>query len=281
MATLSEYRDREHWSFSALNQFLNICSLQFAFDRVYKLKREFTPLNLSFGSAFHRAMEWLHLTAMADTPPPVAEARDRFQDFWSRQLAEDRDIRFDAKHTQNSCSAQGADMVEAVANAIDSDERVVAVNRAFAVPLTDADGNALEKPMIGEIDLVVVEAGCVNETMVDWKTSARRWSKDQAHKSMQATTYCYAHKTNTGRDAPMRFDVAVKAAKPVVERHRTTRTEDDFLRMAVLVRKVEAMVKAEHFLPNETGFYCASCPHAGACKSWHREMARTHVRMAA
>jgi hypothetical protein len=27
MATLDDYRAREHWSFSALNQFLNICSL--------------------------------------------------------------------------------------------------------------------------------------------------------------------------------------------------------------------------------------------------------------
>ena len=34
MATLSDYRERKHWSFSALNQFFNICSLQYAFDRI-------------------------------------------------------------------------------------------------------------------------------------------------------------------------------------------------------------------------------------------------------
>jgi putative RecB family exonuclease len=49
MATLNDYRDREHWSFSAINQFLNICSLQYAFDRIYKLEKRFTPVSLSFG----------------------------------------------------------------------------------------------------------------------------------------------------------------------------------------------------------------------------------------
>jgi len=47
MPTLEDYRDREHWSFSALNQFVNICSLQYAFDRVYRLPKEFTPVSLS------------------------------------------------------------------------------------------------------------------------------------------------------------------------------------------------------------------------------------------
>ena len=34
MGTLREYRARPHWSYSALNQFFNICSLQYAFDRI-------------------------------------------------------------------------------------------------------------------------------------------------------------------------------------------------------------------------------------------------------
>jgi hypothetical protein len=53
MATLAEYRAREHWSFSALNPFVNICALQFAFDRIYRLPKALTPVTLAFGSAFH------------------------------------------------------------------------------------------------------------------------------------------------------------------------------------------------------------------------------------
>ena len=36
MGTLDQYRDREHWSYSALNQYLNVCSLQYFFDRIAK-----------------------------------------------------------------------------------------------------------------------------------------------------------------------------------------------------------------------------------------------------
>ena len=59
---------REHWSYSSLNQFLNICSLQWAFQRYYQEPREFVTVNLAFGSAFHRTLEaispvsYTHLT---------------------------------------------------------------------------------------------------------------------------------------------------------------------------------------------------------------------------
>ena len=79
MATLDDYRNREHWSFSALNQFVNICSLQYAFDRVYRLEKAFTPVSLSFGSAFHRSMEWMHLLKKEGKQPTECEARALFR----------------------------------------------------------------------------------------------------------------------------------------------------------------------------------------------------------
>lgn len=53
---LEEYRKQPHWSFSSLNQLLNICSLQWAFQRVDRKARAFTSVNLCFGSAYHRTM---------------------------------------------------------------------------------------------------------------------------------------------------------------------------------------------------------------------------------
>ena len=32
---------------------------------------------------------------------------------------------------------------------------------------------------------------------------------------------------------------------------------------------VDAMVKAEHFLPNEQSYFCTNCQFQTACKSWH------------
>ena len=279
MATLDDYRSREHWSFSALNQFVNICSLQYAFDRIYRLPRSFTPVSLSFGSAFHRAMEWMHWQLRDGAQPREREARDMFQDLWSRQVEEDENIRFDDDTTADTCSAQGADLVAAFMKAADPDEQVVSVNEAFAVPLVDSAGQVLEKPMVGEMDCRVSKADTM--TIVDWKTSARRWPKDQADKSLQPTVYLYAERQLHGQEIPCRFDVVVKNKAPVVEQHVTTRTQDQCLRMVELVKTVESMIASEHFLPNEQGFYCASCPHQAACRAWHRNQARVSVGMAA
>ena len=133
--------------------------------------------------------------------------------------------------------------------------------------------------MVGEIDCVVRKQDVTK--LVDWKSAARRWAKDQADKSLQPTVYCYVHRTLAGKDVPMRFDVVVKNKTPVVERHETTRILDQFHRMVELVKQVESMIAAEHWLPNEQGFYCGGCPHQAACKAWHREQARGSVRMAA
>jgi Holliday junction resolvase-like predicted endonuclease len=212
--------------------------------------------------------------------PKEQEARDLSRDLWSRQVQEDRDIRFDDETTEDTCGAQGADLVAAFLKAADPDERVLAVNEAFAVPLVDAGGDVLEKPLVGEIDCVVSRGGAT--TLVDWKTSARRWPKDQAGKSLQATAYLYAYRQLRGETPAMRFDVVVKNKAPVVERHETTRTADQFHRMVEFVKLAEKMIAAEHFLPSEQGFYCAGCPHQGACAAWHsRQAVRVSVRMAA
>jgi putative RecB family exonuclease len=279
MSTLSDYRDREHWSFSALNQFLNICSLQYYFDRIARLPRTFTPVSLSFGSAFHRTLEFIGMVRMDGGQPTESEARERFQDLWARQVQDDQNIRFDEETTEDTCSSQGADLVAAYLKAVDPEEEIIAVSEAFAVPLIDARGNMLEKPMVGELDCRVSKAGVT--TIVDWKTSARRWPRDQAQKSLQPTAYLYADLKLHGDTPDFRFDVVVKNKAPVVEQHVTTRTPDQFNRMVELIKMAERMIAAEHFVPSEQGFYCGGCPHQEPCRAWHRAANTVTVRMAA
>lgn len=278
MGTLDEYRSREHWSFSALNQYLNICALQFYFDRIAKLPKTFTPVTLSFGSAFHRVCEWISLTRKEGNQPNRAEAVDLFGTLWDRQLQEDKSIKFDEDQDQNSCSKQGRDMIGCLVDNLDPEERVLAVNEAFAVPLVDAQGQVLLTPMIGEIDLVVEKE---RKELVDWKTAAKRWSKGKASLDLQPTVFLYGYRQLHGEIPGFRFDVFVKNKTPVLEHHATERTVDHFYRMVELVKLVERAIQAEVFLPSEQGFYCGGCPHQEACRAWHRKAARVSVRMAA
>ena len=75
---------REHWSYSSLNQLLNICSLQWAYQRLYKLTPEFKPASLSFGSAFHRILEWVAHSRKEGITPKAKDASALFDDLWRR-----------------------------------------------------------------------------------------------------------------------------------------------------------------------------------------------------
>jgi PD-(D/E)XK nuclease superfamily len=224
-------------------------------------------------------MEWAALTRMQGQQVKPEEASDLFQDVWGRQIEEETDIKYDEECDAETSAKLGRDMVSCAVSGLDPEEEVVAVSEAFCVPLRDASGVALEKPLIGELDCVVRKAGA--EMIVDWKTAAKRWPKSKAAKDWQPTAFLMAYQLKHGSVPGFRFDVVTKTKTPVLESHVTTRTESDFLRFGHLARLADSMIESGHFVPNEQGFYCGGCPHQEACKTWHVAKSRTHVRMAA
>jgi len=264
---LNDLRQREHFSYSSINQFFNICGLQWAFQRLYGEKPAFTPVTLSFGSAFHRVMEHIATIRKEGAAPKKTDACDLFQDLWGRQVSEDENIRFDEDITQDTCADQGRDMVACYVDSMDPEERVAEISEVFAVPVPGS-----EKPLVGELDMVVEKNG--RKTVIDWKTSGKRWPKGKADKDWQPTAVLYAYEQTHGVLPDFRFDVVVKNKTPVFEQHATTRNQDDFQRLVRLIALMESMVKAEHFCPNEQGFYCGGCGYQDACKAWHRDQAK-------
>lgn len=272
--SLSNYRDRPHWSYSSLNQVLNICSLQYYFEKIEKIPRPFAPVALVFGSAFHRVMEYIALNRMDGKLPKATETRDLFHTLWEREHQDSPPLeQMDEDPTQ--LAEQGAGLIEAYLNQINPDERIVDVNTTFAVPIGDS-----HRPLIGEIDCITESHGDVE--LVDWKTSARRWPKDQADKSLQPTVYLYAMSLlQPGFIEKFRFDVAVKNKTPVIERNYTTRQPDDFVRLERLVEKAEAIIEHDLFYPSDQSFACNGCQFKEPCRAWHRQQARTTVTLAA
>ena len=82
---LNDYRDRPHWSYSSLNLLLNICSLQWMFEKLLRLPRPFTPVSLVMGSAYHRVMEFIALHRLEGRLPMPDETRDLFHTLWERE----------------------------------------------------------------------------------------------------------------------------------------------------------------------------------------------------
>ena len=75
------------------------------------------------------------------------------------------------------------------------DYTVKSVAEPFSVTLP-----GVERPLIGEFDLVVEEGG-KDPCIVDWKTSGSRWPTGKADFEHQATAYCYAYRARYRRNA--------------------------------------------------------------------------------
>jgi len=272
--TLMQLKDeRAHWSYSSLNGLLGVCSLQWAFERYWQVPPSGkVPGALTFGSAYHRAQEYLATARMENRQINEKDLRELFDTVFHRQVEEDGDVDF-ADGDIESAASQGRDVIACALANTDPEERVLAINHAFCVPLTKADGTTLVKPLIGEADCIVEKAG--KRTVVDWKTSGTRYSDQKIRTSLQASAMLLGVNRTFGAVDAFAFDVVVKLKKaPAFERYVTTRGENDFARLAALAAAADRIVAAEAFAPNDTGFACAGCRYKAACKTWHCDQAR-------
>ena len=252
-----ERTNRPHWSYSAINQYANICSLQYYFQRVAKLPPERVSSNLIFGSAIHAALSEFVTSHKLDDAKNLFETRLRAA--YGDKIPVEGD-------TLEDLLVKGPKMLDAYAESM-KDEEVVAVGREFAVPLVDRDGQLLDRPLVGELDLVVKDAKG-RLVVVDWKTAARRKSDDEVAGDLQATVYSYAIAQLFDERPLFRFDVLLKTKEPAVERYYTARDERDFKRFVEIVKQVEKGVAAGVHIPADRSFYCNGCAFRSACVAW-------------
>ena len=279
---LAELRATPHWSFSSLNTILNICSLRWAFEKVYHAERESVSASLPFGQAFHAAASLFALNKQRGTDMTELEVQDAFSEWLRLELSTAENLRLEDGESFDSLNGCGRKMVSALMGGWRSSQRVIGVSVAYSVPIVDASGNRVsELPLIGESDLEVQDGE--ERLIVDWKTAARKWPDDKAGKDLQPTCLLYAKSktAHDGRKWLFRFDVVTKAKVPSLDSHYTIRGKDDYSRLARLVMAVERAVNAEAFMPNEGGFLCPSCSYACACKAWHRKAARQNFDLKA
>lgn len=269
---IQKLREKPHWSFSSLNGFINICSLQWAFKYYYKIEEEEgKPVNLLFGSAFHKTASWLAIMRMKDIYPAEKESMDIFSEMWQLECNAEENLSINIDE-QNLINAKGRDMIECLSKHW-MEDNVLAVAKAFSVMLPGT-----LKFLIGEIDLIIRDENN-KHVLIDWKTSSQKWPYGKADKDLQATCFMYAYEQiepeYVASDNIFRYDVITKTKTPVYTQNITRRNKNDFIRLAQMVKTAEKAIINEIFLPNETSFYCSSCLFKSACKSWHIKQATT------
>ncbi|MCZ6691408.1 MAG: PD-(D/E)XK nuclease family protein [Planctomycetota bacterium] len=256
------------WSYSRLAAYLSRCSLQYYFRYVAKIEPERTSSRLAFGSAIHAGLEEAHRSWKSGEPVPLEVAQAAFAADLEIRL-NDPILEFRKDETPEGLIDQGKGLLAAWADEAEYQE-VIDAEHEFSVPVVHPKtGEVLDAELTGIIDLLVKVPGSSSPLVVDFKTSARRFSASQLDFDLQAAIYGYAIRSIYRVDTvPMRWEVLVKTKRPGIQKIEFVRGSDGDARLFELVRAAERGVAADVFHPNDGSMWCSGCSFASACSRW-------------
>lgn len=258
-----------HHSFSAIKTYAEICQLQYRFRYLDRLPNERTGAALVFGIAVNDALLSIDKD-LANGRPPRADAACQVLRSELEKAYGNRFVPVVSTHgeTLDGLYDKGKKLIDHYIEKLPLDEIPLEIPRRFTVPLLDEKGEALPRPLVGELDRVVkTEDGRIG--IVDWKTSSARWSDDQIAKDSQATAYLLAGEYVLGKKpAFFRYDLLLKTVKPAIERYYVDRSERDIKRFVKKVTELDKAIQSGAFLPNDRSFACPTCPFRSACEKW-------------
>lgn len=256
-------------SFSAINTYAAICALQYRYRYVDRLPKERVGAALVFGIAVNDALRTIDVDLAKGRVPNLEAALEVLRHSIKAAYAR-RDLPVVSTHgeTLEGLVEKGNNLVEHYLKVLPNDEVPVELPLHFEIPLFTEEGEALPRPLVGEVDRWVKDAaGHIG--IVDWKTAAARWSPEKLAKDDQATTYLMGGPSVLGqKPAFFRYDLLLKTKEPKVERYYVERTERDFRRFTKKVAVTDRAIRSGVFVPNDTSFACPTCPYRGACEKW-------------
>ena len=137
MLDLTENRAKPHLSASSVNDYID-CGLLYKFGRVDKVKPEFKPDALEFGSAIHLVLAEFYKARMVGTKLLLKEIHESFEGFW-RELAEDNsDIQYSEGKDFDILLLEGKELLTAWFNKLPENEfKVIGVEEPFILTLPD------------------------------------------------------------------------------------------------------------------------------------------------
>jgi putative RecB family exonuclease len=248
-------------SVSQLNLY-RTCSLKYRFQYIDHLPRLVRPAGLVFGSAVHKALEWLNKARREEEQPPLEALLRVFEADWHAQCL-DGEVRFNEDTSADQLLVKGKELLSAYYHGPARPVRDAEL--FFQVPLVNpATGEALGVPLRGVIDLLEVD-----DTLVEFKTSQKRWAVTDLPDNIQLTAYSYAYELLFGRPPKeLRLVNLVRTRNPVIEEHITGRNETDYERLFHLSKEVLKGIHASLFFPNRGCWLCRDCEYEQDCQEW-------------
>ncbi len=246
-------------SVSQVNAYLG-CPLKYRLQYVDKIPRPWRAAAMAFGTSIHAAVEWFHRERLAERTPDLSEVLKVFDADWYAQNVEP--LVFSERESREGLAEKGRAMLQLYVESCNG-TKPVAVEQPFELDLADPEtGEVLEVRLRGVIDLI--EEG---DVLVDLKTAGRTLESGGLERHLQLSTYALAFLLHRGNIPKLRLDMLLKTTKPRLERHETTRSLEDLVWTARLIREVALAIETEHFFPNPS-WRCTECEYFAHCRQW-------------
>ena len=259
-------------SVSQVNAYLG-CPLKYRFQYVDRIPRPWRVAAMAFGTSVHAAVEWFHKERIAGGRPELTQVLQVFDADWYAQNTEP--LVFSERESKDSLAEKGRAMLKLYVESTNG-TKPVAVEQAWELDLADPEtGELLDVRLRGVIDLV--EEG---ETLVDLKTAGRTLESGGLDRHLQLSTYALAYVLLHGVIPKLRLDMLLKTTKPRLERHETTRSLEDLVWTARLIREVALAIETEHFYPSPS-WRCTECEYFAHCQQWRGTWPLSHDQLVA
>ena len=282
-STLSQLKEQPHYSYTALNAYINTCQLLYYYRYIEKAEAERTPVALPFGSAFHSVLSEQAQAAKTGNLLTAEQMTEAFATYFQANCKDAVNIVFKRDENMEDQITTAKRMFEAVNKEWTDYWNIQSVAEPFMIEMP-----GLSKPIIGELDMVISEQTPFDDendkgfdTIVDFKTAVRMWPEDKSSKDLQATVFSYAFEKVHGRRPSFRFDIVTKTRVPAVRHLYTSRDDDSYQRLEKMFLMADKGIQAGVFMPNEASFACSDCPFADRCSGWHCNSVQTAIPKAA
>lgn len=238
------------------------CSLKYRFQYIDLLPRMVRPAGMVFGSAVHAALEWLHKARKAGEPVTLGQLLRIFEADWEAQI-HSTPVSFGTDQPAESLVLKGKELLSSYFHL--PAPPVGDAELFFQLPLVNpVTGEVLDVPLKGIIDLIEADG-----TVVEFKTSLKRWAVSELPDNLQLTAYSYAYEMLFGHPPrDVKLVNLVRTKSPVIETHITGRDAKDYERFFSLAKEVVRAVRAGIFFPNRGCWMCRDCEYDQDCREW-------------
>ena len=247
-----------HVSVSQIRAFL-ACPKRYEYRYVLGAEPEHRASNLVLGSAVHSALAGYYLALRDGATPDPAQVLAHYDHAFDAEAKGEPAVLLDEGETLDDVRAGGAALVRAFLAGAPEPGRVLSVEApVFADVVDPASGEVLEEQLLAYLDAVVEIDG--KPVVLEHKTAARAWSRDQLEFDLQVSLYLAL----TGAQF-LRLQVLTKTKVPKLLVHDLRRTERELVEAVEVVCRVLDAIRAGAFWPN-LGWGCRECEFRRQCR---------------